>query len=168
MELTPPAERMERNSGVYKHARDRAASHLVSDVPQCTLNSGISPGEVFLRKTHNKFSNGYAGPRSTGGTFSTAAVLAGDELAVPSQQCVRSNDRHDATHCIDSGCLCLGGEAPPLSVSKARFPAKLLAENSNFLLQILDQELLILLDSSGQEQQAELPKCSHLLIGTLR
>src|SRR5262245_48288156 len=100
-------------------------------------------------------------PRAARCLLKATVVLLGDKLSVPFEQSFGSDDRHDLAQRVNAGLFCLGREAPPLVVGKARLPTKLLAQNPDFLLKVLDQALLALIHAPRQKKQTKLQK-AHL------
>jgi hypothetical protein len=71
------------NSVLRQDLCDRAATDVVPQVGECTLDAPIAPGAVLLRQTHDQFFNLLRRSRSARAPLLAAVVLLRDQPAVP-------------------------------------------------------------------------------------
>jgi hypothetical protein len=77
---------------------------------------------------------------------------------MPAQDCVGRHDDGDFQQCLATPYLSFGGQTPALVITaQDAFLAKLLLEHPILDFQILDCILLVAIDSTGQDDQEQLP-----------
>src|SRR5205085_10505214 len=81
------------NSVPRQDRSDRAATEVVPQLSECTLDSPIAPSAVLIRQAHDQRLNLIRRPRSSGAPLLAAVVLLRDQTAVPGQQRLGRDDR---------------------------------------------------------------------------
>ncbi len=84
-------------------------------------------------------------------------VFVGDQMPVPGQQRIGGNNSGKEGEAFSPDRFALGRETTALIVGEAGAPAQLLLKNSDFLLEVFDDELLTAIhpasEARGQEGQ---------------
>src|SRR5688572_7999581 len=75
-----------------------ATSQAVAEVGHCTENPPVSPITILLSHADYEVLDFVGGAWPTQSALGTAVILLGNQLAVPSQQCVRRNQVGFGTH----------------------------------------------------------------------
>ncbi len=77
---------------------------------------------------------------------------------MPTQDCVRSNERSDFRQSASSDSLAPHGKSPALIVGQPKFLAtELLLEDSVLLTEVLDDRILLTTDPTGHRRNEDLP-----------
>ena len=135
---------------------ERAATRGRTEVCKSSSNPRVAPGWVLHGHFHGELGNCGRRPGSSWPAIGRSVVLGGNELAVPGQQRIRSDDTGQPLQSSSAKNLCSDRESATLVVGQLKpSPAELLAENSILLTQIVDQVLLPAADPAGNSEDEE-------------
>ena len=145
-----------RESVPLEDRGDRALADLVAEMRQGPLDASVPPIAVLPGQSHDQGFEFTLSPRPASAPPFAAVVLLSDQLAVPGEQRLR---RHEGGHLRQDGPpqpLRFGGQPAALIVGEPKaLGAKLLAEDSILLAQVLDHLQLALVHPAGDGDQQE-------------
>src|SRR5437867_3446415 len=70
---------------------NRIVCQQMSEIGKCALNPAITPTSIFLCHSRDERRDLSGGSWPSGSALGAAIVFLGDQLSVPSQQCLRSH-----------------------------------------------------------------------------
>jgi hypothetical protein len=138
------------NSVPFQNVGDRIVCQQMSKIGQRSLNPTITPIPVFLRHPSDERRNLSGGSRPSSSALGAAIVLLGDQLSMPSQQCLWRHDGCALSQNLAPQRFRLYSESPALVISEPQSPvANLFTENPIFFNQVIDDVVLMLIHPSG-------------------
>ncbi len=130
------------------------APDVISEVLECAPQPCVPPCRVLLRHAHEELTNVLRRRWSARATVLAAIVLGRNEVAIPAQKRIGSDDGGDLGQRFSTQSLGLDGEPAALNVREPEsFAAKLGSEHTVLLLEVVDHGLLIAVDPASQAKQ---------------
>jgi PRTRC genetic system ThiF family protein len=139
-----------------------AASDLVAELGQCSLDSPIASISVLGGHTDHQTFDLVSGARTAGAALQAALIFLGDQATVPSQECRR---RHDGGYFMEQAPAQFLGpdcQTSALVIVKAKsLTSELLAQHAVLFLKTVDHILLTLVQpaSDGDQEQPKRINC---------
>jgi len=137
---------------------DGRAADRATEVREGADDAGVSPARVVPRDAQDQGADLPVDGRSAGSAPVAAVVLLGDQVPVPPQNRLRSDDRGQLPESLSAEALALLGEPPRLGVGEAQPPpAEVLSEHAILFEQVLDGIDLMSVHPAcdGEEEEVE-------------
>jgi len=130
---------------------DRVSTDIVTQVVQRSANAGVSPAGILRGHTYDQLRDRHGSSRTPRGSGLGTVVLSRNQIAVPAQQCVRSDDAgHAAKRGSPKGLRAHSQPATMLvGQSHATLP-QLLAKHAILFDKVVDPRLLSALNPAGE------------------
>jgi len=134
----------------------RAASDLLVQVGQRTLDSGVTPGPVLP----GQFQDQFLELRPCGGRPGLRVRLesyfwGGDERPGPGQQSIRSDETGKLVQSSAADAFAFDGQPSSLIIIEPRFFTQLLFEDANFLWELGDDILRVAAHPTGDRNEEQ-------------
>ena len=101
---------------VLEDSFHRVPGDLVTEVRQRTLDPRVAPQRILARHPHHEVSDLSERHRAASTSLRTAVVLLGDQLPVPAENRVRSDDTGHLHQCAPAKSLAAHRESTALGV----------------------------------------------------
>ena len=140
----------------------RVPGDFVTEVGQRTLDPRVAPLRILARHLHHKVSDVSARHQAASPSSRTAVVLLGDQLPVPAENRVRSDDTGHLHQCAPAKSLAAHRKSTALGVCEPkRSGTTLLAEDAILLSEIVDQIVLVTIHPASNGKHEELQRRGH-------
>jgi len=129
----------------------------MANIVQRTLDSSVSPAWILARHADRQFRDDLHDPTSPRGS-SLVGPLLGNELPVPAEDGVGSDERRNFGKGTSTDGFASHGQSPSLIVGQPEsFATELLLEDSVLLAEILDDRVLLTGHPTGERGHKDLP-----------
>ena len=128
------------------------------DIPQRSLDACIAPRRILFRHPHRQTPNLREHSPTTLAT-SGVRPLPGDELPMPAQQRVRSDDGHDLPQPSTAQPIRPHGESAPIGIGQLQASTTQLPAKHTILFEQIPEDFSILaVQPTGQQREQQLER----------
>ena len=133
-----------------------AASHLVSQIVESALDTGVAPAGILQGHAHDQLGDDPHRPWATRFAAVAEVELPGDQLSVPAQQRIGRDDRAKLEQNLAWDAKRLARQQRPLLIREAkRASLEALAQHAVLGFQVLDNNELLTADPAGEQEDDE-------------
>jgi hypothetical protein len=138
------------NAILLQNVRYCASTDSMAEIQKCSQDAPVPPIPILPRHLHYERFDFSRRPLPSWSASRAPVIFLGDELPVPSQQCLGRDDGGDRCEHLPTEAFCLAGQPAPLIVIQPQpSAAELFSKDPIFFAQIIDGILLLLIHPAG-------------------